>query len=721
MANYQDLKSAVTEVIKTNGNQEITGQVMQNVLLSIINSIGNNYQYAGIATPETNPGTPDQNVFYIASDSGTYSNFSSITIQNEVAILYNKNGTWKKTTTNIGTKDILMYSIEQGTIMLENGEPRNADNRVRTTNFLQPQNVKISTTNDILMNVYRYNLNGSYIPDKATYRIKEVVINEIDKCYKISFQKRVDGKENINVDDVLPNVKYDYVIPTDIKDEFQSLRNAGYIFAGIATPTTMPISTNEKIFYITNGSGAYVNFGNKNITERIAILKKDGTQWNKISTDIASYNSVIDLCRGLYTEISDQLQIGYYSTTIGKELAAINVNSYYRCLKIDDAQNGDVFVVKGTSGSSGRLYAKVKNNIVIETSDEGSGGSGVYIVTKDESFDTIVFNMENPTERFLLRNTSKFDVLQSQIDELKENTRKTINVLCFGNSFTEDSMGYVPFILKNIYPELELNLNIAMRGGCKLVETAASFSGVPQVLDGETYNPVQYILYNSLNGEPWVSKGYKDVDDIINLSTKWDIVTFQQNGANAFTDFDTYFKPFLKVILDTLYTKFTNPIKLGFILTHGSYGGIDTETIKQHWEGTVTNVEKIYNLYPFDAIFPYGTAVQNLRTTSLNSLGDKGNLLADTVHLQDGIGCLTAAYANSLMIAKLAGLEYKSVIGEKTKPNLDWITEKGIPGKNLGESGTVVGIDDNNCYLAQVAAIQAVKFPFVLTDISELQ
>lgn len=34
MGNYEQLKQAVSDVIKTNGNREITGGIMQNTLLS---------------------------------------------------------------------------------------------------------------------------------------------------------------------------------------------------------------------------------------------------------------------------------------------------------------------------------------------------------------------------------------------------------------------------------------------------------------------------------------------------------------------------------------------------------------------------------------------------------------------------------------------------------------------------------------------------------------
>ena len=104
MGNYENLKQSITEVIRTNGNQEITGAVLQNTLLTIVSTVGANATFAGIATPETNPGTPDGPVFYLASEGGTYSNFGGITLTDEVAILLsNTNGSWVKSGTGIAT------------------------------------------------------------------------------------------------------------------------------------------------------------------------------------------------------------------------------------------------------------------------------------------------------------------------------------------------------------------------------------------------------------------------------------------------------------------------------------------------------------------------------------------------------------------------------------------------------------------------------------------
>lgn len=105
MANYETLKAAIQSVVKTNGNNEITGALLQQSLLAMINSLGNGYQYIGIAKTTTKPGTPDQNVFYIASEIGTYPNFDGLAVSDgEVAIL-KYNGSWTKEITGAATKD----------------------------------------------------------------------------------------------------------------------------------------------------------------------------------------------------------------------------------------------------------------------------------------------------------------------------------------------------------------------------------------------------------------------------------------------------------------------------------------------------------------------------------------------------------------------------------------------------------------------------------------
>lgn len=129
MGNYKQLKQAVSNVIKSNGTQAITGQVLQNTLLTIINTIGGNMQFAGVANVNTNPGTPDQNLFWIASQSGTYVNFGNIVLNpGESAVLTWKNGAFAKAilglVTDEGVKELiqLLSSYRRGYVTKSNGK-----------------------------------------------------------------------------------------------------------------------------------------------------------------------------------------------------------------------------------------------------------------------------------------------------------------------------------------------------------------------------------------------------------------------------------------------------------------------------------------------------------------------------------------------------------------------------------------------------------------------
>ena len=104
MSNYASLKESINANIKQNGNQEITGQVLNSVLNAMVNTLGAGYQFAGVATPASNPGTPDAKVFYIANGKGMYTNFGGLDVtEDEVVILY-LDSAWHKVSTGIALK-----------------------------------------------------------------------------------------------------------------------------------------------------------------------------------------------------------------------------------------------------------------------------------------------------------------------------------------------------------------------------------------------------------------------------------------------------------------------------------------------------------------------------------------------------------------------------------------------------------------------------------------
>lgn len=196
MGNYEQLKQAVSDVIKTNGNQEITGAILQNALLSIINSVGKNFQYVGIAKYDTNPGTPDQNIFYIAG-FGNYVNFNNNSIPFGYLGIMKWDGNWilelieisNSTIYNIGNEYMLINSVFGNVV---NGIP-------------------LFTTNNIITDYIYLSKETEYIifldntDDNAIYGIKIVEYNN-DYKYKSELYTNYDSflqnvtSFNINID-----------------------------------------------------------------------------------------------------------------------------------------------------------------------------------------------------------------------------------------------------------------------------------------------------------------------------------------------------------------------------------------------------------------------------------------------------------------------------------------------------------------------------------------
>jgi hypothetical protein len=103
MANYSSLISAINAAIKQNGNQEITGPVLNSVLNAMVSSLGNGWQFGGVVTPASNPGSPDAKLFYLAWTPGTYTGFGNKVLEENKLGIFTKTGsTVTLDTVNLG-------------------------------------------------------------------------------------------------------------------------------------------------------------------------------------------------------------------------------------------------------------------------------------------------------------------------------------------------------------------------------------------------------------------------------------------------------------------------------------------------------------------------------------------------------------------------------------------------------------------------------------------
>ncbi len=118
---YDTLKAAIRAAIYNNGNEEITGDVLQGVLLSIVNTVGAGATFAGVATPSTNPGSPEHPVFWLGG-KGNYSNFgTSITVPDGYICAFKYNGSWTKEVLDVSSDVYKLLQISKNlSLQLQN-------------------------------------------------------------------------------------------------------------------------------------------------------------------------------------------------------------------------------------------------------------------------------------------------------------------------------------------------------------------------------------------------------------------------------------------------------------------------------------------------------------------------------------------------------------------------------------------------------------------------
>jgi len=289
----------------------------------------------------------------------------------------------------------------------------------------------------------------------------------------------------------------------------------------------------------------------------------------------------------------------------------------------------------------------------------------------------------------------------SVIEELQPNEKIRLSILCIGNSYTQDALSYVPFVLERVFDRLEIHLYILYKGSCYLENHWNNIeSSIP------AYN---LYLFLSENGV-WKSSGKKSVQDIM-ACEMWDLIVLQQESSRSIS-FGTY-QPYLNNIINWLKDQQSH-FRTAWLLTPAhadGYGQSKSRTSEQMWELVAANSKKLLDDGIVDYVAPCGTAVQMARRTSLDALGTYGHLSYDGLHLQEGLPCLLEAYAFSKFLLDQIGIE-SDINRYDLEVTQEWVNAKKIPGPH----GPVITYDAVQHDLIRECAAWAVSSPFVLPE-----
>lgn len=183
--------------------------------------------------------------------------------------------------------------------------------------------------------------------------------NQNNEVYPITSTKAVFDSENRSLEDILK----------DINSRIQLIKEAGYLFAGIASPTTNPGTPNERVFYLANEEGTYTYFNNKTISKgQVGVLKYD-QEWTLETIGITS------LIGSIFLSEKSNITLPYF-------INEINVSLAFPTQGIDGTNKYDLQQAINTIFNNTQATLKILS----------SNGTRCTFINKDGDVETWIYN-----------------------------------------------------------------------------------------------------------------------------------------------------------------------------------------------------------------------------------------------------------------------------------------------------------------------------------------
>ena len=281
-------------------------------------------------------------------------------------------------------------------------------------------------------------------------------------------------------------------------------------------------------------------------------------------------------------------------------------------------------------------------------------------------------------------------------------TKPDLKVLDIGNSYTEDATRMLPFVIESTEVDLkDFALYKAVRGGASF----RTWCDVYENNDKEPYSISKVVGDLTLpvvsgTGNPYDGHLFRETLQ----STTWDIVLI-----HTLSTFAPYYNMWnetgiaggLDDLLAIIRTHQPEAL-IGFeiVPSYASNSPANTEHSSfERWSLIAQSAQQLCREYDIQLIIPYGTAVQNLRASSLNNEYD---LTRDGTHCGYGLCSYVAACSY-----------YESLIRPRTKISVLGKNGSYRVPDNWRNTQSHMDITQKNVELAQLAAISSVHNPFI--------
>ncbi len=416
----------------------------------------------------------------------------------------------------------------------------------------------------------------------------------------------------------------------------------------------------------------------------------------------------------------------YWKIVVGTAVSSQTSSSYKRC-ELTPCSEGDVFVVTGTGGRQARLWCFADSEkIPIEPFAEVNVTEAELEVTAPKGAAYAFFNCVTEADFEVKKKVETRGVsLAQRISSVESSVATTVDglakvpfyktsipkmdfhkssfkILDIGNSYSNQGVTY----LNDLLSAAGITTGFSFY---RMVRSSSGFNNWYNVYKGtdtSTYR-VNRVAGDVIPGIDCTDISGTDNTYFINaLKQEWDVIIIHQKSSDA-TSYDGWESNGgrLNEFIQILRTYCPKAV-IGTLVIHSyyrGYSGNEEGSTSGRWANIAKAVMEMRRNYGIDFIIPYGTAVENMRMTSLNDGNDFTNPENDGgVHLVSGIGMYTCSCA--YFEALFAPRYNVTVLGNSfTKTDIS--------------AGTgVVQITAANALLAQKAAVLAMSDMFSLRN-----
>lgn len=414
--------------------------------------------------------------------------------------------------------------------------------------------------------------------------------------------------------------------------------------------------------------------------------------WYSESGDVVSNKATNDPCPPGYvlddeSSITDWMNKGY--TTVANTAGSGAFGYYYEC---PVTKNVVYLPAQGFRGYSNAKASYITANYNLWGAYSSAPAYNLNCIRISGGNPSINLGYTQQSQGFGVRcRVMDRSDLQSGVE--KPEYKHSISILFVGNSLTQDGIAYLPYMLKNYYPDVDFKIYMWYIGGKTMGQHYSTF----------TSSGVADIFSVAENRESWINYSKSRTMASVLATYKFDIVCMQEyfNYKTSYTDCTDW-----NNCKEYILNNYMGGNDLKFISLFHAPLRKDGYDVNEVYERTKAGNALILKTTVAEDVIPFGIAVYNALGTDLNTLGDLGQLSPDGTHTQEGLPCLLQTYVALEWLFDKLGMN-ETVQGHPMRMTTDIYNKILVPGANLG-NGVVEGTDAQYS-LAQEVAIEAYK------------